>query len=182
MATTLISLSCNHCGAPLSIPEQTKFVTCKHCNSRLQVEHSDSAYFTSVLDRVVEHTEAAAGELEIIRLQNDLEQIDREWQMRRESLMIRDKRGNVSEPQDPGIAEYLVTAWGIIFCIVFICITLAIFPPMALFGGVALVITLLQATNNRQKRDLYASAHQRYRERRAEATKKLREAKERISA
>ena len=40
MAGKLLNLSCNHCGAPLQVPEETKYLTCTYCSSRLQVEHS----------------------------------------------------------------------------------------------------------------------------------------------
>lgn len=46
---TLLSVSCNHCGAPLQITEETKFVTCLHCDHQLAVKHSDSAIFTGVI-------------------------------------------------------------------------------------------------------------------------------------
>lgn len=95
---TLLSVSCNHCGAPLEISEETKFVTCRHCNRQLAVKHSDSAIFTEVLTQLAERTADMADDLKIIQLQNDLERLDREWEVESSEYMIRGKNGHISRP------------------------------------------------------------------------------------
>lgn len=94
----VIDVSCNHCGATLQVDEKTRFVTCSYCHSRLAIEHSNSAIFTQVLERIEESTGHMAGNLELLRLQNELEQLDREWMMARESLMVAGRDGQRSEP------------------------------------------------------------------------------------
>ena len=95
---TLLSVSCNHCGAPLQITEETKFVTCLHCDHQLAVKHSDSAIFTEVLTQLAERTADMADDLKVIQLQNDLERLDREWETESRKYMIRGKNGHISRP------------------------------------------------------------------------------------
>jgi hypothetical protein len=95
---TLLSVSCNHCGAPLEISEETKFVTCRHCHRQLAVKHSDSSFFTEVLTQLAERTADMADDLKIIQLQNDLERLDREWEAESREYMVKGKNGHTSRP------------------------------------------------------------------------------------
>ena len=65
----MISVSCNHCGAPLKVGPNSRFVTCTFCNSRLEVKRSDSAIFTEEISRIANTTQQMAGSLEVIELQ-----------------------------------------------------------------------------------------------------------------
>jgi len=93
-----INLTCNHCGAPLEVAEGTNFVTCRFCSSRLAVEHSESAFYTRVVEAIEQQTNALSQDLETIKLQNEIERLDREWQMDREQLCHRTKSGRLVEP------------------------------------------------------------------------------------
>ncbi len=46
----LLSLTCGHCGAPLEVPEETRYVTCGYCSSKLEVHRSGGAIYTEVLE------------------------------------------------------------------------------------------------------------------------------------
>jgi hypothetical protein len=94
----LISVRCQHCGAPLQVGETARFVTCQFCKAELSVERTDSAVFTQQLGEIHAHTTQMAGDLEVIRLQNDLEKLDREWLMERERYMVSGKDGSRHEP------------------------------------------------------------------------------------
>ncbi|MEA3207084.1 MAG: hypothetical protein QOE70_141 [Chthoniobacter sp.] len=98
----LISVRCNHCGASLDVGESARFVTCSFCNSQLAVERTESAVFTSKIDAIHARTEQIAGNLGVIQLQNDLEQLDREWLLERENYMVQNKHGVTSEPTGSG--------------------------------------------------------------------------------
>lgn len=74
-----LSVRCNHCGAPLSVSAQTRFVTCQFCHSSLEVKRSESSIFTEEVARMAENTDKMAGSLDIIQLQNEIERLDREW-------------------------------------------------------------------------------------------------------
>jgi hypothetical protein len=73
----------NKCGGALDIPAAARFVTCTYCGSRLEVHRSGGAAYTEVLDAIEQRTERIAEDVGHIRFQNELEQLDREWMMRR---------------------------------------------------------------------------------------------------
>ncbi|MEO5712485.1 MAG: hypothetical protein ABIT37_03275 [Luteolibacter sp.] len=99
----MISVRCNHCGAPLEVGGKTRFVTCQFCNSQLEIKHSESAVFTEEVTRIADNTEKMAGSLEAIRLQNEIEQLDREWGLQQETY---DARGRTRGPQTTGQALF----------------------------------------------------------------------------
>jgi DNA-directed RNA polymerase subunit RPC12/RpoP/F0F1-type ATP synthase assembly protein I len=109
----IVSVNCNHCGAALEVDEKTRFVTCKYCNSRLAVQRTDSAVFTEVLEKIEEQTGQIAGNLKVIELQNELNQLDREWAMSRDSLMMSGRNGSRSEPSAAGGVVAIVV--GVLF-------------------------------------------------------------------
>ena len=104
--TTASSVTCNHCGAPLAIQPSTRFVTCTHCGSRLEIHRSGAALFTEVLESIDQRTKEIAQDVDVIRRQNEVERLDREWAMRREALMVRTKSGT----ETPSIAGGIIGA------------------------------------------------------------------------
>lgn len=93
-------ICCQACGADLQIHEGIRYVTCNYCNARLEVVCNDSVTHTRLLDQIEKTTQSMAGNLKVIELQNDLERLDREWQMEREKWLIRGKNGNLYEPSE----------------------------------------------------------------------------------
>jgi hypothetical protein len=75
-----INLSCEQCGAPLGVPDGTRFVTCGHCGARLAVGQGDGAYFSQVLDRIDDRTARIEVSVERLALQNELELLDRDFE------------------------------------------------------------------------------------------------------
>jgi len=94
----VISLTCNHCGAPLEVPEGVNFFNCRFCSSRLAIERSESAVYTRVLEGIEQKTNAISQDLQTIKVQNEIERLDREWQAERELLLVHRKNGRTSEP------------------------------------------------------------------------------------
>jgi hypothetical protein len=76
----LITLSCNQCGGPLDVPEDAHFATCRFCTAQLAIEHSPTATFTRVLEALSRQTTDTARGLEVVKLQQELEQLDRAWE------------------------------------------------------------------------------------------------------
>ena len=114
----LISLTCNNCGAPIEAPKSSKFLTCGHCGSRLAIKSSSSAIYTEVLDvieEIKEQNQDISENLEAIRLQNDLERLDRDWQRDYDRFARRDKRGRQTEPNAIGatITGIVVTVFAV---------------------------------------------------------------------
>lgn len=176
MSSKLVSLTCNHCGAPLEVPEGTRFLTCSYCSSRLQVEHKGNAWYTSVLERIEKQTEAVADDLETIKLQNELERIDREWVMEKDQYMIRGKHGTLREPTS-GPAGILIGIFVICFGLFWTVMAAAIFPPMALFGLIFIGFAIANIATSKRKAKAYDAARARYDARRRELLRELREAR-----
>ena len=95
----LIAVRCNHCGAPLQIPADAQFVTCMFCKSELSVQRSEGAISTALLQGLSQKTDRIADDLGVLRVQGELELLDREWQMKRETLLVRNRRGILVEPK-----------------------------------------------------------------------------------
>lgn len=89
---------CQGCGADLQIDESVRYVTCNYCHTRLEVVHDETVTHTRLLDKIERTTDRMANNLKVIELQNDLERLDREWESRRDRLMVRGKDGHISEP------------------------------------------------------------------------------------
>jgi len=87
------TIACNNCGAPLNVPPTANFATCAHCNSQLVIRRNDTARYTETLDRIEGYTERIAEDVEHIRLQNELERLDREWQQERRRFLLRERDG-----------------------------------------------------------------------------------------
>ena len=117
METT--SVSCNHCGAPLEVAERTRFVTCQFCNSQLEIKRTDSSIFTEEVARIAENTEKMTEQLEVITLQNEIEQLDREWSARHPNTKS-------STKNDTPTSGWSATA-GIVFSVIFalVCFSMA---------------------------------------------------------
>jgi hypothetical protein len=131
----LISVRCNHCGAPLDVGEKTRFVTCQFCKSQLEIKRSESAVFTEEVARIVENTEKMAGSLEVIRLQNEIEQLDREWSLQQStSGSERHSRG----PQSVGGAIF-----GLGFAIFFALVCFGMAAAVGGIGGIGGMISLV---------------------------------------
>ncbi len=106
---SLIPVACHSCGAPLEVPDEARFVTCRHCGIQLEVKHNDSAAWTEQIEAIEERTEAInerteqlADQVAHLQLQNAREDIDRQWDRERERFLIRQKDGRQTEPSTFG--------------------------------------------------------------------------------
>lgn len=90
----LVSLNCNHCGAPLQVADDARFVTCQFCETQLTVEHTGTAYFTRELEELSDKTEELADEVHRLRSDAELEKLKRNWERRRDELMMSTEEGN----------------------------------------------------------------------------------------
>ncbi len=127
---------CQGCGADLEIDETIRYVTCNYCNARLEVVHDSTVTHTRQLEKIERTTDQLANKVKILELQNDLERLDREWEMQRQSLQVRDSEGHASQPSATGsiIAGVMATVFGVIW------MSVAAFMP---FSGFFLTFGLL---------------------------------------
>ena len=98
----LTPVTCSHCGASIQVPDSARFVTCRYCNSQLEIKRTESSITTEVLQQLDRNTAAMAEDLHAIRRETELERLDREWNERRDSLLVRGRGGNTSVPTVAG--------------------------------------------------------------------------------
>jgi len=164
----LITVRCNHCGAPLEVAAGARFVTCAHCGAQLEVHRTDSAIYTEVLDQINQRTERMERDLDEIKRQNAIEQLDREWEMRRQTLLVRNKDGSSGAPSAVGgiLGGLVAAGFGIFWTVIAASNgSPGVFPLFGvIFTGVAIVgviFTLIKSSE-------YGDAEAEYRRRRQE--------------
>ena len=111
-------------------------MTCTYCDTQLKIVSSDGAAYTEALERLEDKAEQIESRLVNLEEQGELERLDREWSMERESLLITNKRGRTYAPSKlMGIGQaVIVTAFGIFWIIMAASIGAPSF--MLLFGVV----------------------------------------------
>ena len=112
----IVSLRCNHCGAPLEVGAATHYVVCQFCHSQLAVKRSGSSAYTEVLGKIARQTEQMAVNLKVIELQNELERLDRKWLVQRDAFYETRKYGGRQRPNRMAV---VLTACGAILVILF---------------------------------------------------------------
>ena len=169
----LLNLTCNHCGAPLEVPAKTKFLTCSYCSSRLAVQHSGNAFYTEVLEALEERTEQIAEDVEIIKVQNKLDQLDREWMAQRENHMVRGKHGEYRVPSKAG--SMIGAAIAVVFGIIWMGIAASAGGgAFALFGLVVIGVAIAGAIYQAHKAEAYQQNKRIYQSRRQDVLSDLR--------
>ena len=168
---------CQSCGADLDVDESIRFVTCNFCGARLEIVHDETTTHSRLLQELGEKTDRMAGEIKVLRLQNELEQLEREWQTAREGLMISGKNGNRSVPSLAGslFTGAMMIIIGIIAMTALSNISQSGFTfvvPLMIIGMG--VFSLIQGTS---KASRYQTAEAAFKRRRSEKLRQLEEAK-----
>ena len=114
------TVRCNSCGAALTVGPQARFVTCQYCHCQLEIKRNDSAIFTEEIARIAHNTDQMAESLEVIKLQNEIEMLDRAAATRSMYEMSAQNSGGKSGP-----GGVLGLAFGIFFAVV--CFSMAVF-------------------------------------------------------
>jgi hypothetical protein len=159
-------LCCQGCGADLEVAEGIRFVTCNYCGARMEIVHDATTTHSRVLDKIEKTTGEMAGDLKVIRLQNELEQLDREWEQERSRFLTRDKNGNASEPSPAAAIVGGVLAIG--FGIFWISTASSMGAPgiFPLFGLVFIGFVLFGIISSLSKSQGLRSSEEQYRTRR----------------
>ncbi len=97
---SLESVACNRCGALLEIASGVRFVTCRSCNTALNVQRSATSTWTEPtpeerLDRIEENIDQLA-------VRNELDALDSRWDRQREEYMYRTRYGGRHLPTKTG--------------------------------------------------------------------------------
>jgi hypothetical protein len=164
----LETLTCNHCGGPLAVPDSANFVTCNHCGMQLAIRRTESATFTEQLGEIRSNQTQMMQKLAELERQNRLAQIDREWEVERERYLATTKDGRKQEPSEIGavIAGIIAVCFGI-----FWTSSLLPFAPVffRLFGVIFIVAGIGIAVYGYQEAKDYRAAQRRYQRRKSEA-------------
>lgn len=154
----LLSLSCNHCGAPLEVPPKTRFVTCGFCEARLQVVHTGSSYYTEVHEAVAEIRE----DVKALKRDAVIDRLDRDWERRSIELSHRDKHGRISRPSVAGSA---IGAAALGIMAVFLLAS-GVFAELVLVPVVLILVAIVFGIAGIGKAQKYEREYQSYRQQR----------------
>lgn len=171
----LLSLTCNHCGAPLEAPTKTRYLTCAYCNSRLEVKREGQAVYTEVLEAIEERTARIAEDVETIKLQNEIERLDREWTLQRERYLVKGQEGDISVPSTAGSVVGGLVGAG--FGVAWTIFTASIGAPFIfpVFGILFIVLALAGTFSGTAKAEAYRLEQGSYESRRRALLARLRE-------
>lgn len=167
----LESLNCNHCGAPLEVPETANFVTCNHCEAKLAIRRTASTTFTEQLGQIEAKQDRLLEKVTSLQRQNRLAQIDRQWDRDREKLLIADKHGNRHEPNATMavMGGVVVVVFGLFWTVTAANLESrsplggSPFPvPFALFGVIFIFVGLATAVYQFTKAGDFRAAKRRY--------------------
>ncbi|MEO5715749.1 MAG: hypothetical protein ABIT37_19880 [Luteolibacter sp.] len=152
---------CQGCGADLQIDESIRYVTCNYCNARLEIVHDTTVTHSRQLDKIERTTDHLAQKLKVLELQNDLENLDREWEKFRNAALDRDEKGQLCEPS--AAASILAGIVGIGAGIAWIlgCITNGVWG-MALLSFPIFGISIWIMKNGGEKAEIYRVQRFRY--------------------
>ena len=129
------------------------------CNTQLAVKHEGAAHWTEALEDV-------RDELAALKRKSEIAELDREWELERETFMVTGQNGVKSLPgkTSSGVGMVFVVVFGIFWTM----FAGAMFPPMALFGIVFIAVGVIAGLNGMNKASKYEAAQRRYRKRRRE--------------
>lgn len=159
----LESLQCNACGAPLEVPPTANFVKCNHCGASLSVQRSESATFTEAVEQLTETTAGLSQRVDELSRQNQIAELDRRWESRREMFMVSTKNGQRLPRRSSAFGNIIGIAIGIGWTVV----AGSMFPPMALFGVVVVIGIAFHGLKEARSVAEYERAERAYEEQRA---------------
>lgn len=172
MGIELRSLACNSCGASLTVTDATRFVTCAHCGSQLAVHRTDNSAFTEIVSEIREQNLQIAEDLRVVRLQNDVEALDRDWEIQREAYISTKENGEKTEPHPASNLAGGVLA--VVLAVVWLVGTSMPDGPQwySLIGPVIGLLGILNAVSGYHRSHEFARLKDRYQKRREQLLKK----------
>lgn len=166
---------CQGCGADLQVDETVRFVTCNYCHARLEIVHDSTVTHSRLLEDLGRSTRRMEGNLRVIELQNDLERLDREWEHRRQSLMIRNKDGHPHVPTQAGAVAGGVFA--VIAGVVFFGFSTTFHGPVVLFALAFIVFVMFSLFRGVSKASAYRDAEADFSQRRSDLARRIERAR-----
>ena len=181
----LLALNCNRCGAPLEVPQKAKFLTCTFCGTQLSVQRSGGAAYTEALEELGERTEKLVDDVEVLKLQGELDRLDREWTKHREQYMVRSEEGVMVVPNQSNarLGKVILVVFGVIFTLVSSFMALSVTLVGGFFGllfmifpffGVGFIVLGVVTSNRHSKKAVeFEEARRAYEDERRELALRL---------
>ncbi|WP_035602407.1 hypothetical protein [Haloferula sp. BvORR071] len=157
--TTLQSLCCQGCGAPLSIGKGSRLVRCGYCARQAQIAETPDP--------------GLAGQLENLKLREDLRELDSAWEKYKLSVSSRDQRGAYHSPSAGTAFGYLVLGG---FVTLLACLALgAMASPWSFLIAVPIGIWITRHfwSAELERVNAFISVRDRYAARRADLVRRL---------
>ena len=161
---------CIHCGATLRVAQDAAHICCQYCKAELIVVRDGVAVTTQMLG---EMNENLGQKLDVLRVQNELERLDREWGMQREGFMVSGKDGARSLPSVTGsiFTGGVMVAMGVVGVVI---IANATAPPFVIFMPCILIVAgIVNAFTGMSKASAHDMAEAAYRARRCTLLREL---------
>ena len=173
MTNNSTSFLCNHCGAPLNVAPHTRFCTCSFCGSHLKIHQEGGSVFSEVLSEIQERTARIEEDVQVIRLQNELELLDRNWEKEELRLSTAKKDGTYRKPQQGSSLTGGIIA--IVFGLVWagFVANMNDGSPFALFGLVFVGFGIYNAINGSRKEKTYRQNKAVYEQKRRELLRRI---------
>lgn len=167
METRLTPLVCNHCGAPLAVPDDVRFVTCQHCQTNLSVEQHGGTIFTRDLERVAEKTDRIGERVAEMHAAMRREKLDEQWEQQRKQYMTELPDGTYAVPKAIDAVQFSIgmSIFGLIgFAIAVAVIPMSIGLACLLLGlgVIALAVMLSNVGEANHRAREYESALREY--------------------
>jgi ABC-type transport system involved in cytochrome bd biosynthesis fused ATPase/permease subunit len=152
-----------------------RFVACAYCSTRLEIHHSGSAVYCEALEQIDRRTAEIADDLETIKLQNELGDLDRQWINDREKYKVRGQDGQYSVPTIAGSVIGMVVV--VVFGVFWIGMAVNMGAPgfFPLFGVAFIVFAVVAGVTALTKAQGYQQRHSAYDSRRRELTRRIRD-------
>src|SRR5262245_32158814 len=94
----LLSLTCQHCAAPLEVPVKTTQFKCLYCGSRLHVQWTASVAHTEALEVAARQISHLIKSPEQLRIEEEIDLLDDAWKTVRQRFLFRDVDGQLRVP------------------------------------------------------------------------------------
>ncbi|MEM1085538.1 MAG: hypothetical protein AAGI48_15615 [Verrucomicrobiota bacterium] len=168
---------CQGCGADLEIEEGIRFVNCNYCGAKLEIVSNRTTTHSRVLEKLEKRSDEMAEDLKVIRLQNELEKLDREWAQEKQRFMVSGKDGEKSLPSTAGSMIGGVIA--IVFGVFWMGTTSSMGAPgiFPLFGLVFIAFAIFGMVSGGSKASGYRNAKSRMDSKRGDLLRRLEAAK-----
>lgn len=173
----ITKVCCQGCGADLEVDEDIRFVNCNYCGAKLEIVHDRTTTHSRVLEKLERRSDEMAEDLRVIRLQNDLEKLDREWDRELQGLMVTGKNGEKSLPTSMGSVAGGVVAVAFGIAWMGFASSTGAPGPVVLFGFLFIGVAVFGMIRNGAKAGQYRNSHARMQARRADLVRQIESAK-----